>query len=48
MTMTDRQQSKVWYKEPWPWLLMSGPLIVVVAAFATLWLAANTPPEQDK
>ncbi len=41
MTMTDRQQSKVWYKEPWPWLLMSGPLIVVVAAFATLWLAAN-------
>ena len=41
MTMTDRQQSKVWYKEPWPWLLMSGPLIVVVAAFATLWLAAK-------
>ncbi|MGF6148896.1 Uncharacterized protein conserved in bacteria [Kingella potus] len=39
--MTDRQQSKVWYKEPWPWLLMSGPLIVVVAAFVTLWLAAT-------
>jgi hypothetical protein len=28
-----------WYREPWPWLLMSGPAIVVVAGFATAWLA---------
>ena len=27
------QTPKPWYKEPWPWLLMSGPAIVVVAAF---------------
>ena len=35
------QTPKPWYKEPWPWLLMSGPAIVVVAAFVTLWLAAS-------
>lgn len=28
-----------WYREPWPWLLMSGPAAVVVAGFVTLWLA---------
>lgn len=28
-----------WYREPWPWLLMSGPLIVVVAAIFTAWIA---------
>ncbi|EGV35993.1 TPA: FixH family protein [Neisseria weaveri] len=33
------QQSKVWYKEPWPWLLMAGPIIVVFAGFYTYYLA---------
>ncbi len=28
-----------WYREPWPWLLMAGPATVVVAGFATLWIA---------
>ena len=28
-----------WYRHRWPWLLMLGPVIVVVAGFATLWLA---------
>jgi hypothetical protein len=28
-----------WYREPWPWILMSGPAIVVVAGFATAYLA---------
>ena len=23
-----------WYKEPWPWILMAGPGIVVVAGLA--------------
>jgi len=31
-----------WYKEPWPWILMAGPLIVAVAGFFTLWLAIRT------
>jgi uncharacterized protein len=31
-----------WYREPWPWLLMSGPAIVVVAGIYTIYLAAYT------
>ena len=31
-----------WYKEPWPWLLMMGPAIVVVAGFFTYYIAAHT------
>jgi len=34
--------SRPWYREPWPWILMSGPAAVVVAGFATLWLAVST------
>jgi hypothetical protein len=30
---------KPWYREPWPWILMSGPAIVIVAGFVTLWYA---------
>lgn len=35
----SEKPSKVWYKEPWPWILMAGPAIVVVAAFATFYIA---------
>lgn len=31
-----------WYREPWPWLLMAGPAIVVVAGIYTAWLAIST------
>ncbi|HTY02831.1 MAG TPA: FixH family protein [Rhodocyclaceae bacterium] len=34
--------TKPWYREPWPWYLMAGPGIVVIAAFFTLWLAIST------
>ena len=38
--MTLRSDDKQpWYKERWPWLLMAGPAIVVVAGITTLWLA---------
>lgn len=37
--MTEQQQSKVWYKEPWPWILMAGPLLVVIAALSTFYIA---------
>lgn len=36
---TDRHP---WYKEPWPWLLMMGPFIVVVAGLTTAWLAVKS------
>lgn len=31
-----------WHREPWPWILMSGPFIVIVAGFVTLALAVST------
>jgi uncharacterized protein len=31
--------SKPWYRERWPWLLMSGPVAVIVAGAATIWIA---------
>ena len=30
-----------WYREPWPWLLMAGPAIVVAAGLFTAWLAVS-------
>ncbi len=35
-------RSKVWYREPWPWILAAGPLIVVVASMATTVLAVKS------
>lgn len=37
--MMTIQTPKPWYREPWPWILMAGPAIVVVAGFVTAWLA---------
>jgi len=37
--MTKNIAPRPWYREPWPWLLMAGPAVVVVAGAATLWLA---------
>lgn len=31
-----------WYREPWPWLLMSGPVLVIVAGVITTWIAVTT------
>lgn len=36
------EKTKPWYREPWPWLLMAGPLIVIVAGIATAWLAVSS------
>jgi uncharacterized protein len=37
--MTLNNDNQPWYKQGWPWFLMAGPGIVVVAGFITLWLA---------
>lgn len=39
--MIDATVSKPWYREPWPWFLMAGPFIVIVASFVSFYLAAN-------
>ncbi|MBI5921603.1 MAG: FixH family protein [Betaproteobacteria bacterium] len=31
-----------WYHHRWPWLLISGPAIVIVASMVTLWLAIKS------
>ncbi len=36
-----------WYKEPWPWILMSGPAIVMVACIITIYLAFSTGANED-
>ncbi len=37
--MTLRSDVQPWYKQRWPWLLMAGPIAVVIAGVVTLWLA---------
>lgn len=37
-----KQSVNPWYREPWPWLLMAGPLVVIVAGFLTYWLAVSS------
>lgn len=37
--MAIQKNSQPWHKEPWPWILMAGPAIVIVAGAITLWLA---------
>ncbi len=34
--------ARPWYREPWPWILAAGPIIVVIAAFYTAWLAIKS------
>lgn len=31
-----------WYREPWPWIVISGPAAVVVAGAVTIWIAFAT------
>lgn len=35
------QEDTPWYRHRWPWFLISGPLIVAIAGFITLGLAAH-------
>ncbi len=31
-----------WYRQRWPWLLIAGPALVVVASLTSAWLAVKT------
>ena len=42
MNTTQPATLNPWYREPWPWLLMAGPAIVVVAGFLTLGFAIQS------
>lgn len=39
MSKPAQPRATPWYREPWPWLLMLGPLVVVVAGLVTAYLA---------
>lgn len=39
MASTD---TRPWYREPWPWLLMAAPAAAVLAGAVTLWLALRS------
>lgn len=32
-----------WWKYPHMWMVIGGPLVVVIASFVTLWLALSIP-----
>lgn len=38
---TERKHGP-WYREPWPWILIAGPAIVVVASLSTAVIAVKT------
>ena len=38
----DSMPAQPWYRERWPWILMAGPAIVVVAGLFTAWLAIRS------
>jgi uncharacterized protein len=41
MTISPRA-ARPWHREPWPWLLAAGPLIVIVASMSTAWIAVKS------
>src|SRR4030095_5889909 len=34
--------SVAWYRDPWPWFLIAGPLVVVIACMATTVIAVRS------
>ena len=38
----DEVRAQPWYREPWPWILMAGPAVAVVAGLFTAWLAVRS------
>src|SRR5690606_30434138 len=40
--MIPQRASKPWYREPWPWFLIAGPAVVVLAGVITTVLAVRS------
>ena len=43
MSQSESHDTKPWWKEPYVWLVIGGPLVVVVAAIYTAVIAASNP-----
>lgn len=42
-TQMNGQDTKQWWKYGYVWLILGGPIIVIIASFITLNLALKTP-----
>jgi hypothetical protein len=42
MNPSSAPASKPWYREPWPWFLISLPASAVIAGLTTVWIAATS------
>ncbi len=40
--MKPAQHAKPWYREPWPWFLISLPATAVIAGLTTAWIAFSS------
>lgn len=41
MQMKEQQTIKPWWKQLWPWLLISGPAVAMIGCIITIYLAIN-------
>jgi hypothetical protein len=39
--MLEQKTMKPWWKQLWPWLLISGPAVAMIACIITIYLAVN-------
>ena len=39
----EREDTKPWYRQFWPWFIIALPAAAVLAGFFTLWLAISNP-----
>ncbi len=39
MNMPNQYTSKPWFKQLWPWLLISGPAVAAIGCIITIYLA---------
>lgn len=45
MSQSESHAAKPWWKEPYVWLVVGGPLVVVLAAIYTAVIAFRDPPK---
>jgi len=46
MVMLTQSEVKPWWKQLWPWLLISGPALAAVGCAVTIWLAFTHHADQ--
>ena len=39
--MNEQEALKPWWKQLWPWLLISGPAVAMIGCIITIYLAVN-------